>query len=159
GPASPGRGSSRAIRVRVTGGAKAAEDLAPDGEVPVAEGVARHRRSRRPGRAAQHHVLAAEEHLGVLAIGEAAKTRVAPEFAAGPLVHVTEQLLAAECAGPGGIGSDRRGSETALVQVGVPRLRWLLTPRVAARAARVRIPGGRDLPLELRRPPASRPAA
>ena len=67
--------------------AHAGEDLPALGQVPVAEGQARDAGMRRPRAAAQHAVVLAEEHLGVLAVGVGAEAGVAVERAARPLPH------------------------------------------------------------------------
>src|SRR5690606_7561698 len=53
-----------------------AEDLPPDGVVPVAEGPADGERVGCPRAASQHLVLGAEEDLRVLPVGEGPEARV-----------------------------------------------------------------------------------
>ncbi len=67
--------------------AEAGEDLAADGEVPVAERGAHGRGVRRPGAAAQDLVVGTEEHLGVLAVREGTEPGVGEEVGRGPLPH------------------------------------------------------------------------
>ena len=61
---------------RVPRAAEAGEDLPADRVVPVAERGAHGARVRRPRAAPQHLVVRAEEHLGVLAVGEGTEAGV-----------------------------------------------------------------------------------
>src|SRR3954465_14908652 len=95
-----------AVAVVISGvprAAEAGEDLAALGEVPVAEGHARHPPARGPRAAPQDLVGGAEEDLRVLAVGVGRETGVAAEVARRPLPAVAEH---AECAAVGGTGRD-----------------------------------------------------
>src|SRR5215207_6891728 len=77
----------------VRGAAEAGEDLPPDRIVPVPERGAAHAGVACPGSTPQHLVLASEEHLGVLAVGERHEARVPGEVGGRPFPHVAEHLL------------------------------------------------------------------
>src|SRR3954471_22477586 len=101
----------------ILGAAEAGEDLAPLGQVPVAERVPRHARARRPRAAAQHLVAGPEEGLGVLAIGVGAEARVAAEGAGGPLPGVSQQSEHAVGRRALGVAAGRQRAERELVEV------------------------------------------
>ena len=115
--------------------AEAGEDLAADRVVPVAERGAHRDRIGRPRPAAQHLVLGAEEHLGVLAVGERPEARVAREV--GARSTPTRHRAAAR---------SRRGSRWrgGCRSVDGAHRCW---PRL--RGARATRPRRRDLPLGL----------
>src|SRR5438477_13146827 len=100
----------------VTGAPEAGEDLAADGEVPVAERGAGDERRRRPRSAAEDLVLGPIEHLGILLVGERDETGIGDEVGGRPLPHVAQHLLDAVPAGAAGIGPDRRRAEVVLAE-------------------------------------------
>ena len=71
GPLRAGRRAAVRSELGIAGAPEAAEDLAADGVIPVAEGVAHRTGPRGPRAAAEDLVLGAEEDLGVLLIGKA----------------------------------------------------------------------------------------
>src|SRR3954454_5905510 len=75
---------------------KAAEDLAADGVVPIAEGRANGVRPGGPRAPAQHLVLGAKEGLGVLRIRPGSEARPPVEVARGPFPHVSDHAVATD---------------------------------------------------------------
>ena len=115
----------------------------------VARGDAR---TRRPRAAAQHPVAAAEEHLGVLAVGVGDEPGIAAEAAAGPLPDVADHAQAPARRGAGGIARRRaRSAGRAGRRSRGRRARAARRPTGSARGARPLIPGRRLLPLGLGR--------
>ena len=139
--------------------AEAGEDLPPDGVVPVAEGRAGDRRVRGPGAAAQHLVLGAEEHLGVLAVREGLEAGVAAEVRRRPLPDLADAAEQAERCGPLPFGLARAGACPPSARRRRPRAR-----RRAARARPVRAALSRPKRLHAHRrrrapsPAAARPS-
>src|SRR3954447_17718381 len=86
----------------VPGATEAAEDLAADRVVPVAEGAPDRGVVGGPGAAAQHLVLVAPEDLAVLRVGEGLEAGVRTEVGGGPLPHVADQAVHALGADAGG---------------------------------------------------------
>src|ERR1700694_635035 len=74
---------------------EAAEDLAANRIVPVAEGVANRTRPRGPGSAPKHLVRASKEGRRVFAVGKGRESRPRKEITRGPLPHVTDESVAA----------------------------------------------------------------
>src|SRR5690242_7822604 len=116
----PGLGtrSGRLARVRalgIAGAPEAAEDLAADGVVPVAERVANRPWAGGPRAAAQDLVLGAEEDLGVFLVGEALEPGPRREVARRPLPHVADHPMAADRRDVLLVTPDRRGAERELV--------------------------------------------
>src|SRR3954451_8575799 len=126
----------------VRGAAEAGEDLAAHRQIPVAKAGADHPAAGRPGAAAQHLVLGAEELLRVLRIGEGAKALVGREVGRRPLPDVAEHLHRAAVRSAVGVGPGGSGAEGEPVEVGP----------LAAGA------GCGRLPLALGRQPLPRPA-
>src|SRR5262245_31348505 len=119
-----GRSTSAARRRSAVGGtAEAGEDLAALGQVPVAEGVPRDERLRRPRAAAEHLVAAAEVDRRILRIRKHLEPGIRRELARRPLPHASEHLMTAEVARARGIRADRGGREAALIEVRVLRSR------------------------------------
>src|SRR5262245_48938720 len=155
---------SQARRRHISGvscAAEAAEDLAADGVVPVAEGAAYRDGIRSPGTAAEHAVAVvtparAVEHLAVLAIREGTEPGVGLERRRRPLPHVTEQPEHPPWVGAVGIGRDRGRPVVTLAEVGAPFVRLIVAPRVAALRA-VGVCRRRELPLGFRRQALARP--
>src|SRR5512145_1383902 len=87
---------SRMSSLRVTGAPEAAEDLAANGVVPVAEGVAYRTGAGGPRATAKNLVLVAEEDLGVLPIGERLEPGPRPEVARGPLPDIADHAATAD---------------------------------------------------------------
>src|SRR5947209_17397106 len=114
------RRPAMAFGPRRPGAAKAGEDLAADGQVPVAEGGPSRHRVGGPRAAAQHLVPCPEEHLRVLAVGEGDEPGVGLEVGRGPLPDVADELVDAEGTGALGIGPDRRWTVVPLAQVRSP---------------------------------------
>src|SRR5438093_3488967 len=131
-PRPPTRGTpSRSCSPRagsVERAAEAGEELAPLGEVPVAERGRDRLGLRRPGASAQDLEPLAEEGLGVLPIREGLEALVALEVAGGPLPDVAEHLLRPAGARAGGVGARRGGPENELVEVRERRLPCGLPP-------------------------------
>src|SRR5262249_34235096 len=142
-----GRAAAVAAPSRVLRDAEAGEDLAPLGEVPVAEAAADRHLPRRPRAAPQHAVALAEVHLRVGAVRERLEAGVRTEPARRPLPHVAEHLVAAVEAASARVAPDGRGLEQPLIEVGAARVGRLVAPRVEARALRLEVPRGRLLPL------------
>src|SRR5690349_16894376 len=107
---------------------EAAEDLAADRVIPVAEGAADGAGPSSPRATAEHLVLGTEEHLGVLGIGECLEPGPRSEVTRGPLPHVADHAGAAERRDVTRVGAQRRGAEPELVQVGQLAARGLLAP-------------------------------
>src|SRR4029077_15761039 len=76
----------------------AGEDLPAPGQVPVAERHRLHAWAGRPRTAAQHAVVLAEEHFGVLLVWVGDEARVPAERAAGPLPHSSHLCELYRCA-------------------------------------------------------------
>src|SRR5215470_10672371 len=104
-------------RLRVAGGAEAREDLPPDRVVPVAERAAAGDRGDAERATAEHLVLAAEEHLGVLLVGPGGEARVGQEVAGGPLPHVPDELAHARRARAARVAARGGRLEVALPEV------------------------------------------
>src|SRR4051794_14589487 len=96
---------------------EAAEDLAADGVIPVAEGVAHGAGTSSPGTASEHLVVAAEEGLGVLLVGKALEPGIRLEITGGPFPHVADHPAAADGRDILWIAAHRRGSKAALVYI------------------------------------------
>src|SRR6185295_16156352 len=96
-------------RSGVARAAEPCEDLPADRVVPVAEACAHRARVRGPRAAAQHLVLRAPEHLGVLAVGKRTKAGVRGEVGGGPLPDVAEQLVRTPAADAFRMRPDRVG--------------------------------------------------
>src|SRR5262249_59419450 len=73
-------------------GPEPGEDLPPDRVIPVPERAAAGNRRHAERSAAQHLVLRAEEHLGVLLVRPRHEPRVRQEVRVCPLPHVTDKL-------------------------------------------------------------------
>src|SRR5690348_13016190 len=80
----------------IAGTPEAAEDLAANGIIPVTERIADGPGPRCPRSAAQHLVLAAEEHFRVFGIRKRLISRIADEIARRPLPHVADHSVAAD---------------------------------------------------------------
>src|SRR2546430_16717962 len=93
GPASRPASAAEAAGVAIPGAAETGEDLPFQPGVPVPEGGAGHPRPGRPGAAAQHPELAAEERPRVLGVRERGEAGVGREVARGRLPHVADELL------------------------------------------------------------------
>src|SRR5450631_2686400 len=89
----------------VASAAEPGEDLSPDRIVPVAERAPDCHRVRTEGPAAQHLVLRAEEHQGVLRVREGCEARVSAEVTGGPLPDIADELVDAERRCPAGVGA------------------------------------------------------
>src|SRR3954469_18834950 len=97
------RGFARTERARaalvgsgIAGAPEAAEDLAADGVIPVAERVANGAGTRGPRAAAQNLVLGAEARFGIFLVGEALESGPGPEVARRPPPHVADHAVAAD---------------------------------------------------------------
>src|SRR5687767_13038380 len=142
---------SRTSGLRITGAPEAAEDLAADGVVPVAEGVANRTGAGGPRPPAKDLVLVAEEGLGVLGIGERLEARPRPEVAGGPLPDITDHAATADGRAVPRVRGHRRGAEAELIQVGERTRRRLIPPGIAELARGAGVPRCRRLPLCLAR--------
>src|SRR3954463_14022513 len=134
---------------------EAAEDLAADGVIPIAEGIANRSWAGGPRAAPKNLVLTSEECLGVLRVREALEIGVRLEITRGPLPDVTNHPGAPDRRNVRRITADRGGAETQLIHVGQLPASRRFSPGVAALAALGGIPGRRCLPLELGRQPLS----
>src|ERR687885_1286211 len=137
--------------LRVLCAAQAAEELAPDREVPVAEGVAHRGRAGSPRATAQNLVTGPEEDLGVLLVGEGFEARVGAEVAGGPLPDVPDKPQDPVGARPFGVRPDLRRPESELIEVGVCGRGGIVAPRIKPLGPRIGVPRGRFLPLLFRR--------
>ena len=97
-----------AVHTSFLGTTDAREDLAADGQVPVAEAGSDHVAARRPRPAAQDLVLVAEEDLRVLGVGEGLEAGVGGEVGARPLPDVAQHLHRAAIRGGVGVSAGRR---------------------------------------------------
>src|SRR5215467_13311134 len=111
--------------LRVAGGAEAGEDLPPDRVVPVAERAPAGDRGDAERATAEHLVLAAEEHLGVLPVRPRGESGVGQEVAGGPLPHIPDELPHAGRARAARVAARGSGLQVALAQVRLV-LRWVL---------------------------------
>src|SRR5690349_24105155 len=136
-------------RLGIAGAPEAAEHLAANGIVPVAERVADRAWPRGPRAPAQDLVVGAEEDFGVFLVRKRLEPGPRPEVARGPLPHVADHPVAADGRHVAGIAPDRRGAERELVHVGECAIRRRVTPGEGALGAGGRIPRGRRLPLDL----------
>src|SRR5258705_11321520 len=93
---STGREARVRARLGIAGTPEAAEDLAADGVIPVAERVANGARPRGPRAPAEDLVLGAEEGLGILPVGKALEPGPRAEVARRPFPDVTEHPVAAD---------------------------------------------------------------
>src|SRR5919199_1984270 len=137
--------------LRVLCAAQAAEELAPDREVPVAEGVAHRGRAGSPRATAQNLVIGPEEDLGVLLVGEGLEARVGAEVAGGPLPDVPDKPQDPVGARPFGVRPDRRRPESQLIEVGVCGRGHIVAPRIKPLGPLMEVPRGCFLPLLFRR--------
>src|SRR5215471_7288962 len=112
----------------VAGGAEAREDLPPDRVVPVAERATAGDRGDAERVTAEHLVLAAEEHLGVLLVRPGGEAGVGQEVAGGPLPHVTDELAHARRARAARVAAPRCPLEVVLPQVRPVGCRVLVAP-------------------------------
>ncbi len=101
-----------------SGAAKTREDLAPDRMVPVAERPPAGNAVGPERSPSQHFVVAAEEHLRVLPVGEGPETRIRMETRRRPLPHVADQLLDTRCRRTRRVRADARWTEMALTEIG-----------------------------------------
>src|ERR1041385_2331774 len=94
------RGLGRAIAVvnglGIGGAPEAAEDLAADRVIPVAERAAHGTGACRPGATAKYLVFGPEEGLGVFPVGERLEAGISVEVAGGPFPHVPDHAITAE---------------------------------------------------------------
>src|SRR5262249_43383298 len=118
-----GGGTWAAVCSGVACAAEPGEDLPADRIVPVAERDPHRGGIGGPRPTAQHLERGAEEPRGVLAVGEGPEARVPVEVGAGPLPHVTEQLLHTGGAGRLGPHARRLGPEPRAGPPDVPRAR------------------------------------
>src|SRR5512147_207185 len=93
---STGREARVRARLGIAGAPEAAEDLAADGVIPVAERIAHGPRPRGPRAPAKDLVLGAEEDFGILGIGEALEPRPGAEVARRPFPDITDHARAAD---------------------------------------------------------------
>src|SRR2546423_14113969 len=119
---------------------EAAEDLAADGVVPVAEGVANRARAGGPRAPTEHLVLGSEEDFGVFPIGKALEAGPGHEIARGPLPHVADHAPAAQRRQVPRVGADGGGTEGELIDVGEGVVGPLVAPGVGP------LGGGRSIP-------------
>src|SRR3712207_3118173 len=141
----------------IAGAAKPDEELAPDGEVPVAEGVADRAGTGGPRAAAQHSVALIKEDLRVLRVREALEARVGGELAGGPLPDVPDHAQRTVGTRPRRERADLSRLEGELIQVRPLRRGRRLSPRIKPLGPLFRIPRGCLLPLGLRREALARP--
>src|SRR5215831_16067044 len=116
----------------VAGGAKAGEDLPPDRVIPVAERAPAGDRGHAERATAQHLVLAAEEHLGILAVRPRGEAGVGQEVAGGPLPHVPDELPHAGRVRALRVAARGGGLQVALAQVRFVLCWVLVAPREPA---------------------------
>src|SRR5262245_59772127 len=108
---------------------EAAEDLAADRVVPIAEGGAHGARARCPRPSAKNFVFRAEEGLGVFGVGKWLEAGVLSEVAGRPLPYVADHPVAADRGDISGVRSDGCRVERGLIQVGQLRAPGLVSPR------------------------------
>src|SRR5690606_25998129 len=121
-----------AVRADIPGTAHAAEDLAAEGGVTVAErspdGTPAGCRRAPP----EHAILVSEEDLRVFRVGEGPISGVGAEPSRGPFPDVAEHVPAAERRDPAWVAADARGAEHLRIQIGARGVGRLVAPRVAA---------------------------
>src|SRR3954453_23417893 len=107
---------------------EAAEDLAADGVVPVAEGVAYRARAGGPRAPAEDLVLGSEEDLGIFPVGKALEAGPGQEIAHGPLPDVADHAPAAQRRHVARIRAHGSRAEGELVDVGQRTVSGLVAP-------------------------------
>ena len=137
--------------------AEPAEDLPPDGQVPVAEGGAGRGSADRPRAASQHAVVAAEERGAVGGVEHPLEARPGLEPARGPLPDLPHQLLDAVGGRPRLVGAHRCGSQCLTAEIGQGGRPLGVAPWPPAPAPLHGVPGTRLLPLLLGGQPGPRP--
>ena len=147
-----GRASSRA--------AETGEDLPPDRMVPVAERAPARHRVGAERAAAQHLVVAAEEHLRVLRYGNAANPGYGMKSRRRPLPHVADQLLHARAGTrPAGYAPTGAGRRWRWPRLACSARRVLVAPRDSGASGRSPGRTARPSPIRPRSAAAGRPSA